>query len=197
MSVSVTIVPYDRRWPQRFAREKASLAEALGPRALAIEHIGSTAIPRLCAKPIIDLMVAVRQLDADLAACAPALQRLEFAFEPRPDFLDSRFFEKGPWHGERYHLHVTEYGSAFWEEKLLFRDYLRSHPATAQAYCALKQRLSAQHRHDRFGYTAAKGAFIVEVIALARRTAARQNWHGDYRDEATPHPPTQQERTNV
>jgi GrpB-like predicted nucleotidyltransferase (UPF0157 family) len=168
VNATVVLSEYDPRWPERYEYEKNRILRTLGSRVVAIEHIGSTAVPGLGAKPIIDIMVAVRSLKDDLPECVEPLRRLGYEYVSRPDFKDSCFFCHGNWGPSTRHLHVTEYSSAFWNEKLLFRDYLRLHSETAAEYFALKRSLAAQYAANRLAYTDAKTSYIRSVVSRAR-----------------------------
>lgn len=158
-------MPYDPTWPELFEAEAARIRDACGDLVRAVIHVGSTAVPGLASKPIIDLMVGVERFE-DAAAVVAGLERLgyrnlgEFGVSGRV-FL--RFNEPCT-----HHVQLTEIGSPFWEDELLFRDILRREADTAAQYEALKTRLAAAHAHDRPGYTAAKTDFITEVLATAR-----------------------------
>lgn len=171
MGATVVLAEYDPRWPERYQHERERILHAIGEYVVAIEHIGSTAVPGLGAKPIIDIMVAVRSLARDILSCVEPLRRLGYEYVPRPDFKDSVFFCHGAWGPSTRHLHLTEYGSAFWHEKLLFRDYLRLHDDTAAEYFALKSSLAAQHAANRTAYTDAKSSFIHSIVNRARSGA--------------------------
>jgi len=168
VSDPVIIVDYDPRWPQRYDAERGQILTAIGPWTAAIEHIGSTSVPGLGAKPIIDIMVAIRSLD-DAAHCIEPLRALGYRYHP--EFEDTlperRYFNRGP-RDDHYHLHMVEPTSGFWERHLLFRDYLRTHRETAQEYERLKRALAAQYRDDRSGYTDAKTEFITTIEQKAR-----------------------------
>lgn len=168
MSDPVIIADYSPAWPARYEVEKSQILRAIGPWVAAIEHIGSTSVPGLSAKPIIDIMVAIRILD-DAAHCIEPLHALGYQYHP--EFEDSlperRYFNRGP-RDDHYHLHMVELTSGFWERHLLFRDYLRTHRETAQDYERLKQALAAQYREDRSGYTDAKTEFITAIERKAR-----------------------------
>jgi GrpB-like predicted nucleotidyltransferase (UPF0157 family) len=165
-TVPVVIVDYDPTWPAIYAKEKAMILRAVGNRAVAIEHIGSTAVPGLGAKPIIDIMVAVRRL-TDVEAIVEPLQAIGYEYRPDVTTTDRIFFNKGPPEAHR-HLHITEEGSDSWWEHLLFRDFLRKHPDVARQYCELKRKLAAKFRSDREAYTEAKTTFINSVVGKAR-----------------------------
>lgn len=169
----VTIVEYNPSWSLLFEQEAANIRQVLGNLVLTIEHIGSTAVPGLAAKPIIDLMVGVRSL-ADGQQAVPALEALGYVYwreDPRPGRM---FFVKGmpPFGLQRtHHVHVVEAYGEFWE-RLLFRDYLRRHPDEAQRYEALKRDLAARFRTDRDSYTNGKSEYIHKVMEQARREQA-------------------------
>lgn len=166
----IIIVEYDPRWSKLFAEEAATVSQLLGNTIVKIEHIGSTAVPALAAKPIIDLMVGVSSLDHAHDA-VPLLETLSYVYwrdDPRPGRM---FFVKGmpPYGVQRtHHLHIVEADGEFWEQHLLFRDYLRHHPAEAQHYAALKRDLAAQFKCDREAYTNGKNEYIQAVIARAQ-----------------------------
>jgi GrpB-like predicted nucleotidyltransferase (UPF0157 family) len=159
---SVDIVAYDPTWPAQFKAERDSIRQALGDLALGIYHIGSTAIPGLDAKPVIDVMVAVRCLD-DAVRCIAPLRRLGYAFIDYPQNVDRRFFRKGK--PRSHHVHIVEDGGKSLKEPLMFRDRLRADPGLRQQYQALKHDLRMKHRRDRATYSANKSAFVASVVA--------------------------------
>jgi GrpB-like predicted nucleotidyltransferase (UPF0157 family) len=156
----------DPAWGKRFEEEKAVLLRGLGPwLAGPIEHIGSTAVPGLAAKPVIDIMAAVQSLDASRPAIA-AVEALDYCYAPyRTD--REHWFCKPSFRERTHHLHLVPAGSAIWIEAITFRDVLRSEPAIAAEYEALKRRLAAEFRHDREAYTHAKGPFVTQVVRRA------------------------------
>jgi len=165
----VVIVEYNPQWQTLFAEEAARIREVVGNDILAIEHIGSTAVPGLAAKPIIDLMVGVRSLVDGQRAISPlaALGYVYWAEDPR---LDRMFLVKGmpPYGTQRtHHVHIVEAYGEFWE-RLLFRDYLRTHPDEAQRYAALKRKLAGRFCNDRERYTEGKSEYIEAVMQKAR-----------------------------
>ena len=170
MPEPIIIVDYKREWPKEYAREAARILGAIGNKALRVEHIGSTAVPGLGAKPIIDIMLAVGVI-SDAHECIAPLQSIGYEYTPYPDFPERLFFRDGPMGAGPHHLHATEIRSGFWEEKLLFRDFLRAHAEVAQEYFLLKRRLAKRHGADRDKYepyTEAKTSFIESVLARAR-----------------------------
>jgi len=173
----VEIVDYDPCWPALFAAEASVLRNALPSDAfIAIEHVGSTAIPGVAAKPIIDIFVAVPSIaDAKRTLIEP-IKEIGYVYwkdNPNPERM---FFVKGmPPFGARrtHHIHLCEPSSEHWSRPLVFRDYLRQHPDRARAYVALKHDLAERFRDDREGYTAAKEAFVLDIVAKARNEIAR------------------------
>lgn len=167
MSLRVTVVDYDPRWPVLYEEERDLILSVVGEIIAAVEHIGSTAVPGLGGKPIIDIMAAVHSL-ADADRCIEQLEGIGFEYVPEHEVTtpERRYFRKGPQENHR-HLHLVELRSAFWRDHLLFRDYLRSHPDVAQQYHQLKKELGAKHRMDAKAYTDAKASFIESVISRA------------------------------
>ncbi len=170
----VTIVPYDPLWPGMFAREKAHLQQCLPADLIGrIEHFGSTAVPGLAAKPIIDMLVEVRSLNETKERIVPILEAQGYDYFWRPTWGDDvppfyAWFIKRDAAGRRtHHIHMVESHFEHWQ-RLLFRDYLIEHPETAREYQDLKLRLSKDYPHDRVTYTRAKSDFIVRITALAR-----------------------------
>jgi GrpB-like predicted nucleotidyltransferase (UPF0157 family) len=170
----VIIVPYDPQWPDLFAQLGRSLRGALGNTAVRIDHVGSTSVPGLAAKPIIDVQISVADFEPIDAYRLP-LERLGYLFrEGNPD-RTKRYFRETP--GERRtHIHVRRSGS--WPEQfaLLFRDYLRVHPAVAERYAERKRLLSVEYREDRRAYTAAKAPIIWEVMTSADLWNQETGW---------------------
>jgi GrpB-like predicted nucleotidyltransferase (UPF0157 family) len=156
----VVIVPYDPSWPQRFAEERESIAAALGSTALDIQHVGSTAVPGLAAKPIIDIMVGVATLHVtpeEVKALA------DIGYEHRGDVNPgSVFFRKGA--PRSFHLHWTVMDGPFWTSHLRFRDCLRADSRVAREYETLKRGLAERSRHDRVHYTEGKTEFIQATL---------------------------------
>jgi GrpB-like predicted nucleotidyltransferase (UPF0157 family) len=166
----IEIVLYDPRWPEMFAEEAVRLRAAL-PTGLVVglEHFGSTAVPGMAAKPIIDILIAVRSLaEAHTVAIEP-LESLDYVFWADNPKTDRMFFVKGmPPYGARrtHHVHLTEPNGEIWG-RLAFRDYLRTHPEDARRYERLKRELVVAYRDDREAYTDAKAAFVAEIMAKA------------------------------
>jgi GrpB-like predicted nucleotidyltransferase (UPF0157 family) len=166
----VVIVNYDPRWSAWFMEETVRIRAVLSQNLVTrIEHFGSTAVPGLAAKPIIDLLVGVRSLaEARQEAIAP-LETLGYAYwfdNPDPERM---FFVKGlpPNSPRTHHIHMIEPESNLWE-RLLFRDYLRQHPDAAARYAELKRHLAHCHTSDREAYTIGKAEYIESVMQKAR-----------------------------
>lgn len=152
----IIIADYDPRWPALFAAEAAHLRDAVGEHLLDLQHIGSTAVAGLAAKPIVDMMGAIRRL-LDARHVIPKLRGLGYTYHPDLELLlpERRYFER-----PGFHLHVVEPTSRFWADHLAFRDLLRADAALAAEYAALKRGLAADHRHDRRAYSEGKSEFV-------------------------------------
>ena len=169
----VEVVRYRETWPRIFEAWRARLAEALGPTARRIEHVGSTAVPGLAAKPVVDLQVSVDDLD-DEARYVPAIEGLGVPLRSRHD--EDRYFRPPASEPRVVQIHVCTAGGAWERSHLLFRDYLRADAATRDAYGALKQRVAESYRAHRLAYTEAKTPFIREAMERAEAWADRTGW---------------------
>jgi GrpB-like predicted nucleotidyltransferase (UPF0157 family) len=166
---AIEVRDYDPRWPVMFDEESERLRGVFGP-AVTIEHIGSTSVPGLAAKPIIDLLVGIRSLTHAKAIYPGPLQALGYTYiQEYESWLPAElFFRKGmpgPW---THHVHVMEPSNPRWQDHLLFRDYLRSHPETASAYGSLKRSLAASFGNDIEAFRNGKHRFVTAVTAKAR-----------------------------
>lgn len=158
----ITLTPYSTEWPNLFEQEKAKLIEALRPLHPNIEHIGSTAIPGIHAKPIVDIFIGVPEMN--LTDLIPKLGSLGYQYQP---FLlpekELHCFEKNNANGIRTHqIHIVKYPSCWWDKHILFRDYLRIHPEDAKAYEVLKLELAKLHETNRT-YAFAKTDFCQAI----------------------------------
>jgi len=169
----VAVLPYDPAWPQRFAEEAAHLRARLPADLIGrIEHFGSTAVPGLAAKPIIDMLVEIPALDLVQNRIAPVLEAQGYDYlwrlnEDRSGLAYAWFIKRDATGRRTHHIHFLAPQSRYWE-RLLFRDYLIAHPQTANEYAEIKQRAAAAHAADRAAFARAKGKFIERVTALAR-----------------------------
>jgi len=156
----ITVLPYDGKWEKDFVRIRDELREALGPLALRIEHVGSTAVRGLSAKPVIDIDVVIRDrsdLDEAIAALAGAgyLHRGDLGIPGREAFA-----YEGKEHLRKHHLYVCAEDSPELKRHLAFRDYLRSHPEAVKEYSRIKEEAAALYPDDIDRYIAHKSPFI-------------------------------------
>jgi len=164
----VFLVEYDAAWPVRFEAERARIEATLGSRGANIEHIGSTAIAGMAAKPIIDIMALIPDV-GEWRHYADRLGTLDYHYFPygEDQHPERRWFCK-PGPTERtHHLHLVEWGSLFHRDHLMFRDYLRTHADAARDYEDLKRRLARQFPTDRDAYTDGKTDFVTSVLRRA------------------------------
>jgi GrpB-like predicted nucleotidyltransferase (UPF0157 family) len=162
----VEIVPYDPAWPTKFDQEAALLRRQLAPWLVGpIEHIGSTAVPGLAAKPVIDIMAGVQALETSRAAIAAATE-LGYCYWPYQADVE-HWFCKPSSAFRTHHLHLIPVGTPQWFQPVAFRDYLRANAQAAYEYAALKQRLAQEHRLDRDRYAEAKRPFIERITEIA------------------------------
>ena len=177
----VAIAPYDPDWPELFRQEKEHLLSCL-PNDLIrrVEHFGSTAVPRLAAKPIVDMLVEVTDLEAAKVRIAPVLESRGYDYFWRPTYGDNGppfyawFIKRDPETGVRtHHIHMVEGHFAEHWHRLLFRDYLIEHPDVAKEYERLKAQLAPASPHDRVAYTRGKTEFILKITEQARRYYGR------------------------
>ncbi len=171
MGKTLEVVEHDPAWPAEYERERALIADALGNLVFAIEHVGSTTVPGLGAKPVIDILIGVRRF-ADSERCVRPLDELGYEYRGEAGVPGRIHFRKIVRGVRMHHLDIVQKGSDFWDRSILFRDYLRGHPEDAQEYYELKVRLAAQFGDDYPGYTEAKSEFI-EAILVKARAAAR------------------------
>jgi GrpB-like predicted nucleotidyltransferase (UPF0157 family) len=174
----VKLDPYSSQWAARYSSEKRRLLRVLGTARCQIEHIGSTAVPGLDAKPIIDIALMIptfrrRQL---------WIRRLEkggYTYKGEYGLSGRHFFTRGT--PVTHHLHLVEKGSVHWDNWILFRDYLLAHPLEAKRYCVFKKQLASRFAEDREAYTREKTPFINRLLSRARRslqTTGRSHSHG-------------------
>ncbi|GIK53880.1 MAG: GrpB family protein [Planctomycetaceae bacterium] len=193
MTTIVEVVPYNPRWPRAFEEERCRLLAMLAPVDVIelIEHIGSTAVPGLAAKPVLDILLGVSnpaildvsreepwnpELDKVIEPAGHplhvqlvrALARLGYVYRGEASIQGRLFFRKDTGLARTHHIHVALVGGAFWKDHLLFRDYLRAHPDWAKAYGELKRKMAMEHGHSRLAYTDAKDPLIQELMARAQ-----------------------------
>lgn len=166
----IVIEPYDPAWPYSFDEHRVAVEAALRQVLVgSVEHIGSTWVPGLPAKPIIDMLAVVEEYDA-AASYVSSLESIGWVVAPEPGDEERRKWSLcAPSVEHRtHHLHVVEHASAGWRDWLLFRDYLRTHPDAADRYAALKRELAAADDTDRKRYRAGKEPLIEEIMTLAQ-----------------------------
>lgn len=167
---SIDLVEYNPDWPVMAEQEITKLQSVLQHHIIDIQHVGSTAIPQVSAKPIIDIQIAVKSLDEMKIIAVHQLQKMGYEYwDENPD-PTRMFFVKGmPPFGEKrtHHVHIVEQNSDHWRNKIKFRDYLRLHPEVAKEYAQLKTQLALEHMYDREKYTDLKRNFINHILALA------------------------------
>jgi GrpB-like predicted nucleotidyltransferase (UPF0157 family) len=174
LAEEISIVPYDAGWPASFERERAHLQACLPADLVGrIEHFGSTAVPGLAAKPIVDVLIEVADLEAAKTRIVPILERQGYDYFWRPTTGDDGppfyawFIGRDPATRVRtHHLHMVERHFPHWDS-LRFRDHLIANPGVAREYETLKRRLASEHAHDRIAYTRGKAEFIERVTAGA------------------------------
>lgn len=161
----ILVVDYDHQWTILFEQEKEEIIAALGSYLLTVEHIGSTAVPGLAAKPVIDIGVGIRSL-ADAPVLIPRIEKLAYVYEPALEQLlpQRRFFWKGIPTIHTYHLHLAELNNPVLVRPLQFRDYLRRHPDAAAEYASLKKELAKKCIQDMEAYVAGKTEFVENVM---------------------------------
>jgi GrpB-like predicted nucleotidyltransferase (UPF0157 family)/ribosomal protein S18 acetylase RimI-like enzyme len=168
MDAPIELVPYDAAWPVRFAEERERIREAIGPWLTGeVEHVGSTAVPGLAAKPVIDIMAPVADLDTSRSAIAK-LEAIGYCYAPYRDDVEHWFCKPRPAH-RTHHLHLVPGGSRLWRDRIGWRNALRGDAALAREYAELKAGLARRHREDRDAYTDAKGPFIAEALRRPRK----------------------------
>ena len=165
---TVQLVPHDPTWKDAFSREEKILRAIIGGAARDIQHIGSTSIPGIHAKPLIDICVAIDSLD-EVPALIPALVAAGYEYMPERISDERAFFPKGPREQRTHHLSFVQYNGAEWKSVIAFRDYMRTHPEAAARYDVLKEKLAEQYADDRYAYTAAKESFIKEIVTAATK----------------------------
>lgn len=170
----VEVVPHDPRWRDAFAAEAKRVASALGDNVSAVHHIGSTAIPDIHAKPVIDLLVEAGDI-AEVDGRSSAMELLGYEVMGEYGIPGRRYFRKDNGEGIRtHHVHVFEAGSAEAERHLAFRDYMIAHPAEAQSYSELKRKLADEHPQSIDDYMDGKDDFIKEADRRAARWRTSQ-----------------------
>ncbi len=164
---TVKLKSYNPEWQKLFRMERLAFQKVLGNKFIAAEHIGSTAIPDIKAKPILDLMLAIPNLN-DWEWLKEPLAKLDYQFcRDSRDEQGHLLFVKGPEENRTHYLKITELNSDFWTGQILFRDYLINNPQYREEYQNLKEKLFDAHGGDREPYTKGKGEFVRKILKLA------------------------------
>ena len=164
----IVLAPYDPAWPSQFAAARDEILSACDGLVIAVHHIGSTSIPGIAAKPVIDMMPVVRRFE-DGTSCVGGLRKLGYEYRGEYGIAGRHNFVRGDPRSHQVHLFVADHREV--ERHLLFRDYLCTHPDERAAYEHLKRDLARQFRHDVQAYAAAKTPFCDRIVGLARAVA--------------------------
>lgn len=187
MARIVEVVPYDPAWPETYRSEIKQIGGVVGANLIIAHHIGSTAVPGMAAKPTIDILLVVRDLDL-LDACNAAMMDLGFQPKGEHGIPGRRYFQKVDGEVHLVHIHGFENGHPDVARHINFRDYLTAHPETAEAYQSLKLQLAVRFKFEPAQYTSGKDAFIraVDARAAAWRADSEDLNECFTRDENTP-----------
>jgi GrpB-like predicted nucleotidyltransferase (UPF0157 family) len=169
----IIVVDYDPRWRDLYEAERKRLAEILENRIADIQHIGSTSVPGLAAKPVIDIAIGLQNLD-HAVGCIPILEKEGYIYEPELEraIPERRFLWRISAEKQRYHLHLAEIQNPVLTNPILFRDYLRKHPEEAVKYGRLKTDLALKYGSDIGSFVEGKNSFVERVLTLARAESA-------------------------
>src|SRR6516164_9327449 len=179
MGETLEIAPYDPAWPAAFSAERDRLAAVLGDLAIRIDHHGSTAVPGLAAKPVIDIQISVAAL-GHLEPYSVRLAQLGYVHVPHPDDAFCPFFHRPAAWPHTHHVHLVRSGGTEERRTLAFRDYLREHPEVARAYERLKRELASRYGATTFdsrqAYADAKTEFVTRIIETALAEGLPRAW---------------------
>jgi len=172
-AVPLVVIDYDPAWPQTYARWQHRIGAALGRAALRIEHVGSTSVPGLAAKPIVDIQVSVTDL-ADEPRYVPQLEKAGLVLRSRDEL--HRYFRPPAGQPREVHVHVCAAASQWERDHLLFRDYLRADPAACRRYAQAKQANIRRWSDDGWAYTEAKTSVVLDILERATDLARVTDW---------------------
>lgn len=162
----VKLSPYSEQWIKIYEAEQKIIKKTLGKLILNIQHVGSTSIPGLISIPRIDIAVGIKTLE-DCEKCIEPLVNIGYHYRPGAGPEGGLHFAKGPENNRTHYVHVEELNGKMWQDHILFRDYLRSHPETMEKYAQLKIVLAKNFPNDRISYLNGKSEFIIKVINKA------------------------------
>ena len=172
MEEPIIVLDYDPNWVNKYEKEKKEILQVIGEFVAAIEHVGSTAIDGLAAKPIIDILIGLNSLD-DAKECIPKLENINYEYVPEVEITlpNRRYFRKPPegTGNRQFHVHMVEINCEFWKRQLLFRDYLRENPETLKEYEKMKKLLAEKYKNNRGNYTMGKEGFILLILEKAKQ----------------------------
>ena len=169
----VKLAPYTYAWKQLFEVEKANLQTAVSDYVLDIQHVGSTSIPGMLAKPIIDIAIAVADFE-EARVCIPLIEKLGYEYKGEFGIPHRHYFAKG--NPRTFHIHMCEISGMEWQNHLLFRDYLCQHQDVADEYAELKQKLVVKYPQDRTAYLDGKAPFVQRVLQIAKAGQIIKVW---------------------
>ena len=161
----VILAEYDENWAVEFENERNAIQRAITDYKIGIEHVGSTSVESLCAKPIIDILIGIERFN-DGFECVTDLEAIGYESKGENGVPGRHFFAKG--NPRTHHIHMVEMNSNFWNEHLLFRNYLRNNSEARIQYSELKKELALKYENDREKYTSSKAEFIKEIIKKAK-----------------------------
>ncbi len=170
--VEIVLVGFDPKWAEKFKEEKEAIMERIGKFVLSIDHIGSTAIPNIVAKPVIDILIGIKSLDqSDEIITAMQNVGYEYLESIESHFPERRLFVKPPTNKEKrlFNVHIWEHQSKGWEEMLSFRDYLLAHPETAKEYEYVKKHMAKRFPNNEVAYSIGKEGFMQVILLRAKK----------------------------
>ena len=162
----VELKPYNPKWKELYVQESKIISSQISDFLVDIQHIGSTAIPGIMAKPIIDIAVAINSLE-NIGKIIEPLREIGFIYRGEQGIPDRHLFIKGGEEFRTHHMHVMHNSHYEWKKHILFRDYLINHPEEVKKYSELKKRLEKQFKEDRESYTESKSEFIEGILKKA------------------------------
>lgn len=171
---AVKLLHHNHKWAELFEKERKLLKKTFGDAIIAIEHVGSTAIPGIPAKPIIDMNIGVKSLKV-AREMKNRFEKLWYEHRPfvpgktKKELKWQELYVKGPETKRTHHAHVTVYGNNYWKNDILFRDYLRQNSSRAKKYAKLKMKLAENYANDREKYTKSKKQFIDQTVKMAKK----------------------------
>lgn len=166
----VKLSRYDPKWITIFNKEKEKIFNELVVKDILIEHIGSTAIPDAIAKPEIDIMIGFKKIK-NVSQYIELLENIGYIYFPKFEKIvpERRYFRKSKGIIPIFHIHMVKKGSRFWQEHIIFREYLKSHPEDVKKYNQLKKELILKYNGDRENYSMEKEKFILEILKIAKK----------------------------